>query len=348
MPKLIPLTAAATLLATVLTAGAQGTPAPQSAASVTVTVDNFTHAESDRYFALTVKRGGFGKFAHFRELVPIDTATVVRPNRDTLYSTAVFDLNAGPVTVTMPDAKGRFMSLSVLDEAAHVLGVHYQAGSYTLRRQDVGTRYVMVGVRTLIDPGKPEDVKQAWVLQDAIAVSQPGGPGRFEVPAWDKESQTKIRTALIALGTTLDDSKGMFGKPGEVDPLRNLIGSAIAWGGIPEKDAFYQVVWPERNDGQTAYRLDLPTVPVGAFWSVSVYNAAGSFQRNELNAYSINSLTAKRAADGSVSIQFGGCSNASINCLPTPAGWNYMVRYYLPHAEILQGTWKLPTPRPAP
>jgi hypothetical protein len=64
-----------------------------------VTVDNFTRAERDMYFASCVKQaGGVGKFFHNREIVPIDQQTVVRANRDTLYSWA----DAGPVTVTLP------------------------------------------------------------------------------------------------------------------------------------------------------------------------------------------------------------------------------------------------------
>jgi hypothetical protein len=40
----------------------------------------------------------------------------VRPNRDTLYSGAVFDFDAGPATITLPDAGSRFMSMQVFDE----------------------------------------------------------------------------------------------------------------------------------------------------------------------------------------------------------------------------------------
>lgn len=40
----------------------------------------------------------------------------VRPNRDTLYSQAVFDLDAGPVTITLPAARNRFMSMTLIDE----------------------------------------------------------------------------------------------------------------------------------------------------------------------------------------------------------------------------------------
>ena len=86
-----------------------------------VTVENFIRAETDLYFsAVALKEDGFGKFEHNRELSPIDNQTVIRQNRDTLYSAAVFDLDAGPVTITLPDAGKRFMSLQVINED-HVL-----------------------------------------------------------------------------------------------------------------------------------------------------------------------------------------------------------------------------------
>ncbi len=69
---------------------------------VPVTADNFIRAESDLYFSNVVKDGGFGKFLHFRTPSPIEHQSVIRLNRDTLYSAAVFDLDAGPVTITPP------------------------------------------------------------------------------------------------------------------------------------------------------------------------------------------------------------------------------------------------------
>ena len=76
-----------------------------SEAGVAVTPDNFVRAESDLYFGNIVKDGGFGKFLHRREPAAIDNQTVIRLNRDTLYSAAVFDLDAGPVTVTLPESR---------------------------------------------------------------------------------------------------------------------------------------------------------------------------------------------------------------------------------------------------
>ena len=42
----------------------------------------------------------------------------------------------------------------------------------TYTRKDVGTRYMLVGVRTLVDPNDPADLKQARALQDALKVEQ--------------------------------------------------------------------------------------------------------------------------------------------------------------------------------
>ena len=87
-------------------------------------------------------------------------------------------------------------------------------------------------------------------------------------------------------------------------------------------------------------------VPVDGFWSVSVYNAAGYYEKNDRGAYSVNNLTAAKNADGSIAIQFGGCDGTVANCLPIVAGWNYTVRLYRPRAEIVNGTWNFPDPQP--
>mgnify|MGYP001380010811 CR=1 FL=1 len=95
---------------------------------VLISPDNFVRAESDLYFGNIVKQDGFGKFFHKRELTPIDHQLVVRSNRDTLYSAAVFDLDAGPVSVTLPDPGKRFMSMQVVDQDENTHDVIYTKG----------------------------------------------------------------------------------------------------------------------------------------------------------------------------------------------------------------------------
>ncbi|CCM78261.1 DUF1254 domain-containing protein [Rhizobium mesoamericanum] len=69
-----------------------------------VTVDNFVRAESDTYIGSLAKQaGGLGKLVHHREPTPVEDHSVIRLNRDTLYSYGIFDLDAGPVTFTLPD-----------------------------------------------------------------------------------------------------------------------------------------------------------------------------------------------------------------------------------------------------
>jgi hypothetical protein len=195
---------------------------------ILVTPDNFVRAESDLYFSSVVKDGGFGKFMHRREPTPIAQQTVIRMNRDTLYSAAVFDLDAGPVTIALPDAGKRFLSMQVIDEDEYTHEVHYGAAVRTLTSDQIGTRYVIVAIRILFDPNDPKDVEAVQALQDAL-----------------------------------------------------------------------------------------------------------------------NNLIAKPAEDGSFVIQFGGCDPAISNCLPTPPGWNYLVRLYRPKPEILNGLWTFPEPQAA-
>jgi hypothetical protein len=308
-----------------------------------VTVENFIRAESDLYFsAIAIKDDALGRFHHDRQPAPIERQTIIRLNRDTLYSAAVFDLDAGPVTITLPDASGRFMSMQLISEDHYTLPAVYAPAKRVITKDEIGTRYVLVGVRTLVNPTEPADVEKVHVLQDAIKVEQPGGPGKFDAPKWDPVSQKKIRDALLVLATTVTDTSKAFGTKEQVDPVQRLIGAASAWGANPPKDATYLNFVPEKNDGKAVYKMTVKDVPVDGFWSVSVYNPQGYYEKNQFDAYTLNNITSKKSADGTVTIQFGGCDGKIPNCLPTMAGWNYMVRLYRPRPEILSGMWKFP------
>ena len=317
--------------------------AQSPADAVPVTVQNFARAESDNYLAVNVKKAGLGRLAHNREPASIEDQTVIRLNRDTLYSFGVFDLAAGPVTVTLPDAGKRFMSLMIINEDHYVPFVAYDTKPHTLTEQNIGTRYVLVAIRTLVDPNDSKDLDEVHKLQDAITVSQKE-VGNLELPNWDQASLKEIREALLVLAKHTDGFKQAFGTKEQVDPIMHLIGTAAGWGGNPDKDATYIGAAVPKNDGTTVYKLRVKDVPVDAFWSVSVYNAEGYFEKNPYNAYSLNNLTAKKDPDGAVTIQFGGCDGIIPNCLPIMADWNYTVRLYRPRAEILSGQWTFPKP----
>src|SRR5262249_5906187 len=145
-------------------------------------------------------------------------------------------------------------------------------------------------VRTLVDPIDAKDLIEVHALQDAIKVIQKS-PGRFEVPQWDQVTRKKVHDALLVLGDTLPDARRMYGTKDQVDPVRHLIGRAVAWGGTPEKDAFYLNLPTSQNDGAAMHRLNVKDVPVDGFRSASVDNTEGYFHANASNPSSLNHTT---------------------------------------------------------
>ncbi len=259
-------------------------------------------------------------------------------NRDTVYSYAGFDLDAGPVTLTLPDVGDRFMSLQAVNQDHYTIGVYYDTQPHTFTREQVGTRYLIVLIRTLINPSTPGDLEAVHAAQDAITVEL-ADPGTFEVPDWDPTSLDEIRNALLVLAKHTGSFKGAFGNQNEVDPINHLIGTAAGWGGNPDKDATYVSIQPTDEGTTSAWSMTFADVPVDGFWSVSVYNEGGFFEKNDQDAYTINNLTAVRDADGSVTVRFGEWADDVPNRIPVTPGWNALLRLYRPRAEILDGTW---------
>jgi hypothetical protein len=169
-----------------------------------VNVLNYIRAETDRQFKeYAVKAGGVGKLAHTREPYSVEDQTTIRGNRDTLYSWGVFDL-ASPVTIVMPNTKGRFQSLLVIDQDEYNPVLKNGSSEVTLSIDSVGTRYAMVLIRTFANPNSPEDMQQAHAAQDAVVVKQ-ASPGTLELPDWDQASLLATRQQLNVLAMKMKD-----------------------------------------------------------------------------------------------------------------------------------------------
>lgn len=313
--------------------------------SIPVDYTNYIRAQTDRYFESYAELGGFGELYHYRTPIPIDEQVVAVEHRDVLPSIGIFDL-AEPVTITKPDTGDRYQSLHVVNQNAYTKAVIYEPGEYTLTREQMETRYVQVRFRTFVDPTDQADIKKVQRLQNKIEVRQPSS-GTLELPDWDQDSLDEITAALKTIANTRNRMpEYAFGDEGGVDPVEFFIGSGI-WGALPASENFFFYESPPQNDGNTPYTLTFEDVPADGFWDISVYNSDLYFEKNEYDAYSINSKNAERNADGSVTIHFGGDADQP-NFIYTPAGWIYYVRLYEPQEKVLYGFYEFPEPQPVP
>jgi hypothetical protein len=222
--------------------------------------------------------------------------------------------------------------------------VEAEPGSYEMTAESVGTRFALVTIRTFYNAGDPDDLAAAHAAQDKIEISG-GGDGPFEAPNWNTDQLALARKALNDLAVLGFDTSHAFGSKEEVRPIDYLVGAAAGWGGLPRTAAMYLLDSVDQNDGKTPYAVTVKDVPVDAFWSITVYNADGYLEANELGVNSYNNFSAEPNEDGSITIHFGGDSG-SVNYLPITEGWNYAVRMYQPRQEILDGSWTFPSIEP--
>jgi hypothetical protein len=303
-----------------------------------VNVDNFVRAETARMFAaLQLDAGDVNVFSHNREPASIDHQTVIRLNRDTLYSFAVVDITRGAV-LSLPEHGSRYVSAMVVNEDHFINGIFHDPGEHQLTIDQFDTDHVVVAVRILVDPTSDDDVRTVVALQDKLAITALSAEP-YVSPAYDTASLDSTRGALLSLASGLSAFGRTFGTKHDIDPVRHLIGTAAGWGGLPTEEATYIGVAPELPVGQ--YELTVRDVPVDGFWSISVYNAEGYFEPNDAGVYSVNSITGVHNDDDSMTVRFGDHGNLP-NSIPVPEGWNYLVRLYRPRSEIIDGSWTFP------
>ena len=307
--------------------------------SVDVNVRNFATIETAIQFGRTIGiAGGVDRFFRLRQPTRVDQQPVIRMQRDTLYAAAVVDISEG-AAVVIPDAGDRYLSAAVVNGDHYTNAIFHKAGTHQLSMDRFDTPYVQVVVRILVDPTDPEDIATVHALQDKLAIVS--GAGRpFVAPEYDQERYEGLYQALLAVGSYLPDSVGAFGSRESVEPVSFLVNTAQGWGGLPETEAIYFTETTPRSVGH--YQLRLADVPADAFWSISVYNRDGYFEANPFDSYNLNSVFATAEDDGSYVVDFAPEDRGYHNFLYVMDGWNYVLRLYRPHPEVISGDWPVP------
>jgi hypothetical protein len=150
-------------------------------------------------------------------------------------------------------------------------------------------------------------------------------------------------------GWMISDRIGRYG----FDYVQRASVVAGGFGNLPEESLYPAAVFDDRGElfsGGSRYRLRFPKgelPPVGAFWSLTVYDTDFKLVENPIRRYSIGDRTRglRYAADGSLtlSLQHEAPADPDANWLPTPPGTFFAVmRLYEPGEAALTHAYRLP------
>lgn len=305
-------------------------------ADTPVDLNNYDVAESDIAYDNITKLVGMNTFFHFPVgEFDLNNQTVVRMNQDTTYSAAIVNASKG-ASITLPESNGRYMSAMVVQNDHYIDQVFTTPGKHIIESD---TDFVMVAVRTRINPNDPIDITEVQALQKAIILSAEATEPHV-LPDYNMEQLIAIRDELAAEAATKGSLNNMQGARGTVDEHMHLLGTAAGWGLLPDQNARYLSYGQKDGKGCFTANYKIPPFNQGGFFSITMYNADGWIFNKKaiLNEYNLD-FNSDRTFD----VHFGTCDKSAKNNIPIVDGWNFLMRVYEPNIDSLE-KYVMPTP----
>jgi hypothetical protein len=194
--------------------------------------------------------------------------------------------------------------------------------------------------------GEPFDASaQSQLVQDAIAAA-PKGAARLLAERMG--SLGRIRNGWMVM-----EGVGVYGNA----YVKRAIVARLGLGANPTEDAVYPILQTDADgealDGTNRYVVHFEAgklPPAAAFWSITMYDAAGYQSANELNRFAIGDRDELVFnADGSLDILVQHDHPAEehvANWLPAPTGpLGVTMRIYEPGPDVFSGAWVPPPVR---
>lgn len=294
----------------------------EESTSIIVTQENFPQAYTNlRFDAIVKKAGGINTFLE----MPVPSSDpakqfVVRMNRDTYYSTSIFDMT-GDVYITIPETD-KYVTIQIVDENHETQRMIYGAGRHKLTAK---TDHAFVIIRTL-----DENLRQN--IKAEASSNKP-----FVVKNWDKDSFAKVEKAgNMDFSDGYDQSKAFGNKESGQTDYMNYVGVAGGWGGAMVEDNIYQTSPYMSTDG--CYEMTFIDPEAVYFWSATVYNGDG-YMFNDV-AHISSEMNPVKNEDGTITIRFGcdgQANNIPIREGNTTGKFNVLMRHYGPSDMVSNG-----------
>jgi hypothetical protein len=253
---------------------------------------------------------------------------------------------AKPVTVnTDPSVDMKTPPMVQADTMATGAYFAYAAELLKIHPPHITDQPILAQMKTIgIEPGKSFDLSK---LDPAV---QKGLEG---VPA---DAQALMKWKIPTLARVVNywsmntDTMGVYGNY----YLKRAIVAQVGLGANVPEDAIYPLNLGDSEgkplDGANRYTIHFDkgaTPPVGAFWSLTLYDMAGFQVGNALNRFAVSSwMPFVHNADGSLDLYFQSDSpgkDKEANWLPAPKGpFNLTMRLYAPESDALTGKWNPP------
>ena len=344
----------------------------------TPTVDDFIHAypalESRKSLDNYMKGVGndYNQFFHFDAVSDHTTHWVVRPNNDTVYSLSWIDVSGGPVEICLPTLEPgdeRYLSLMMIDYEHFQIdtAVHPdrpivlaalddpigESEDYLLFR--TYTNLVFAAARTEWLPSDDGNT-QVKRYQGRMTIRRLGGgalAGPQVDPVFPEEVEAQGLAAIQEAAPDYNFEQCFRTREDGLDDMPRAVGVYLGQWGQQLKYAYAEYhdldQAGEPLSGAHEYRitLDAEGVPFDHFWSVTVYDEKGYMIApvgEDPHRYKHGNRNTTPEEDGTLELYFSSRRDTlRKNSVATGSGlWNYTIRIYGPHSEVIDGGWLFP------
>ncbi|GEA59758.1 hypothetical protein [Vibrio comitans] len=328
--KCIKLTALAFAI-TYITACSQfqgSSPTSNPNQTITVTEENFTHAETARNYRNWASKGATEKFVKMQGLPPRGKAApTVQMNDDTLYGVVIVKAKAGEVTFSIPETNN-YMAVQVVTERGH--GQHYvvEDSSYNL---PVESDYALLIYRS----GTEKGIENAVAQLDKVNVGDFNFATDYQVKPYDYDEVEKWVQKYTAEVNSMVNFTYTF--PRTSDKVTDLhqwnLENAAGWGGAsPEAFVGNKYSNSPKMSASICYTTTFDDPKNKFFTSITAYDQDKYLMEGVKN---VNSNTWETNGDGTITVSFN-CGETAKNNIDTQGNdFTFTTRHYGVNPSII-------------